>query len=124
MGPEACAIYNYADLMGFAYFTSLINLVLGLFVAFQGHNYMRITTILLFIYGGVGVTFAFSYTFGIIKLSSSEIGPLIGSFVIGIVGSIAAARFVPIWLGSKGVHYTAGAWLGLVIAYLILCPLN
>ena len=34
MGPEACAIFNYADLLGFAYFTSLINLLLGLFVAF------------------------------------------------------------------------------------------
>ena len=34
MGPEACAVYNYADLMGFAYFTALINLALGLFIAF------------------------------------------------------------------------------------------
>ena len=79
---------------------------------------------MLFIYAGIGVAFGFSYTFGIIKLSKSEMAPLLFTFVVGIVLSIAVARYCPIWLGKEGVHYTAGAWLGLVLSYLVLCPLN
>ena len=123
-GPEACAIYNYTDLMSFSYFTAFINLVLGCFIAFQGYNYLRIVTIALFIYGGIGVCFGTAYTLGIIVLGQSEIWALLLTFLVGLLGGFAAARQVPIWLGNDGVHITAGAWLGLVIAYLILCPIN
>ena len=78
--------------MSFSYFTAFINLVLGTFIAFLGYNYLRIVTIVLFIYGCIGVCFGTAYTLGIIVLGQSEIWALLCTFLAGLLGGFFAAR--------------------------------
>lgn len=92
-GPEGCAVYDFTDLEGFARFTSLLNIVLALFVSFAALTFNRLVTLSLFVYMVVGVFFGLSYTFQFITLSKSELGPLVGTLVIGAAVGVLLAKF-------------------------------
>ena len=49
-------------------------------------------------------------------------GALLFTLLLGVtVGATVSWRKMD-WITGTGVHVVAGAWMGLVVAYLILCP--